>query len=91
MSTPPPSPSPPRAIPIFPVHVKHEDSDICLHQMTASAVGNIPEGNIDSAKEMIVRHAMHADQMLFDFKVALLKACPLFFDWCPLASCSALL
>eukprot|EP00904_Undaria_pinnatifida_P006858 jgi/Undpi1/3301/HiC_scaffold_15.g06675.m1 len=47
----------------------HGESDTPLHQMTASAVGNVPEGNIDTAKELVVRHAMHADEMLFEFKV----------------------
>lgn len=41
--------------------------------MTASAVGNVPEGNIDTAKELVVRHAMHADEMLFEFKVTIRK------------------
>lgn len=37
--------------------------------MTASAVGNKPEGGMTPAREAAIRSAMHADERLFDFKV----------------------
>lgn len=41
--------------------------------MTASAVGNTPEGNIDNVKATIMRGTMLADQRLFNFKVCLVS------------------
>lgn len=49
--------------------VQHNGSDVPLHQMTASAVGNKPEGGMNPAREAAIRSAMHADERLFDFKV----------------------
>ncbi len=49
--------------------VQHNDSDIQLHQMTASAIGNMPEKDLDAVKEMVIRGVMHADEHLFKFKV----------------------
>lgn len=37
--------------------------------MTASAVGNIPEGNIDGTKAMIMQKALSIDANNFCFKV----------------------
>ena len=37
--------------------------------MTASAVGNMPEKEVDTIKEMVMRGVMHADENFFDFKV----------------------
>lgn len=39
--------------------------------MTASAVGNKPEGGMTTAREAAIRSAMHADERLFEFKVRL--------------------
>ena len=50
--------------------VQHNDSDVPLHQMTASAVGNMPEKDLDAVKEMVIRGVMHADERLFAFKVS---------------------
>ncbi|CBJ29947.1 conserved unknown protein [Ectocarpus siliculosus] len=47
----------------------HNGSDIPLHQLTASAVGNQPEGGMTTPREVALRSAMHADERLFDFKV----------------------
>eukprot|EP00903_Cladosiphon_okamuranus_P015430 g14252.t1 len=47
----------------------HNDSDVPLHQMTASAIGNMPEKDLDAVKEMVIRTVMHADEHLFAFKV----------------------
>lgn len=52
------------------VGVKHNDSDVPLHQMTASAIGNMPEKDLDAVKEMVIRGVMHADERLFAFKVS---------------------
>lgn len=49
--------------------MQHNDSDIQLHQMTASAIGNMPEKDLDAVKEMVIRGVMHADEHLFKFKV----------------------
>eukprot|EP00904_Undaria_pinnatifida_P002913 jgi/Undpi1/12622/HiC_scaffold_6.g02290.m1 len=38
--------------------------------MTASAVGNMPEKEVDTIKEMVMRGVMHADENFFDFKVS---------------------
>lgn len=46
-----------------------DDSGVPLHQMTASAVGNTPESDIDALKEKVMRGVMHADEKLFKFKV----------------------
>eukprot|EP00903_Cladosiphon_okamuranus_P019239 g17692.t1 len=46
----------------------HNGSDVPLHQMTASAVGNKPEGGMTPAREAAIRSAMHADERLFAFK-----------------------
>lgn len=51
--------------------LQHNGSDIPLHQMTASAVGNQPEGGMTTPREMALRSAMHADEHLFEFKVKL--------------------
>lgn len=48
---------------------QHEGHTAPLHQMTASAIGNMPEGNIDSFKATLARHVQHADEHLFKFKV----------------------
>ncbi|CAN0157752.1 unnamed protein product, partial [Ectocarpus sp. 8 AP-2014] len=47
----------------------HDESDVPLHQMTASAIGNMPEKDLDAVKEMVIRGVMHADENLFAFKV----------------------
>lgn len=57
-----------------PVHpllndMQHNDHQVPLHQMTASAIGNLPEGNIDWIKSTLARQVLHADQHLFEFKV----------------------
>lgn len=38
--------------------------------MTASAIGNMPEKDLDAVKEMVIRGVMHADEHLFAFKVS---------------------
>lgn len=50
--------------------VQLNDSDVPLHQMTASAIGNMPEKDLDAVKEMVIRGVMHADEHLFAFKVS---------------------
>ena len=50
--------------------VQHNNASVPLHQMTASAVGNTPERDIDKAKELVMRGVMHADERLFDFRVS---------------------
>ncbi|CAM9753697.1 unnamed protein product [Scytosiphon promiscuus] len=47
----------------------HDGCEIPLHQMTASAVGNTPEGGMNMAREAALRSAMHADERLFEFKM----------------------
>eukprot|EP00904_Undaria_pinnatifida_P002914 jgi/Undpi1/12623/HiC_scaffold_6.g02291.m1 len=47
----------------------HNNAAVPLHQMTASAVGNTPERDIDKLKEVLMRSVMHADERLFSFKV----------------------
>eukprot|EP00903_Cladosiphon_okamuranus_P015421 g14244.t1 len=47
----------------------HNNSRVPLHQMTASAVGNTPERDLDMVKEGILRGVMHADEHMFEFKV----------------------
>lgn len=49
--------------------VQHNNANVPLHQMTASAVGNTPERDIDKVKEVLMRGVMHADERLFSFKV----------------------
>ncbi|CAM9155057.1 unnamed protein product, partial [Hapterophycus canaliculatus] len=46
-----------------------DDSDVPLHQMTASAIANVPEKEIDTVKEMVMRGMMHLDEHNFKFKV----------------------
>ncbi|CAM9695429.1 unnamed protein product [Pylaiella littoralis] len=46
----------------------HNECDVPLHQMTASAIGNIPEGGMNAIRETAIRSAMHADERLFGFK-----------------------
>lgn len=53
----------------FFVAMQHDGCEIPLHQMTASAVGNTPEGGMSRAREAALRAAMHADEHLFEFKV----------------------
>ena len=50
---------------------QHNNAAVPLHQMTASAVGNTPERDIDKLKEVLMRSVMHADERLFSFKVSL--------------------
>ncbi|CAN0062357.1 unnamed protein product [Ectocarpus sp. 6 AP-2014] len=47
----------------------HNDASVPLHQMTASAVGNTPEKDLDIVKESLLRGIMHADEHMFEFKV----------------------
>lgn len=54
-------------------HLQHDESDVPLHQMTASAIGNMPEKDLDAVKEMVIRGVMHADENLFAFKVCALE------------------
>lgn len=49
--------------------LQHNQADVPLHQMTASAVGNTPEKDLDIVKEGILRGVMHADEHMFEFKV----------------------
>lgn len=49
--------------------LQHNESRVPLHQMTASAVGNTPERDLDMVKEGILRGVMHADEHMFKFKV----------------------
>lgn len=49
---------------------QHNNASVPLHQMTASAVGNTPERDIDKLKEVLMRGVMHADERLFSFKVS---------------------
>ncbi|CAM9546634.1 unnamed protein product [Ascophyllum nodosum] len=46
-----------------------DGSDVQLHQMTSSAVGNIPEKDVDGIKASVLRGIMHADETFFSFKV----------------------
>lgn len=50
---------------------QHAESNVPLHQMTASAIGNTPEGNINDLKATIMRTAMSGDERLFEFKVTI--------------------
>lgn len=56
--------------------MQHDESDVPLHQMTASAIGNMPEKDLDAVKEMVIRGVMHADENLFAFKVCLSSTRP---------------
>ncbi|CAM9546491.1 unnamed protein product [Ascophyllum nodosum] len=47
----------------------HKGSNVPLHQMTASAVGNTPEKEIDGIKAALMRGVMHADEKFFPFEV----------------------
>lgn len=47
---------------------QHNDAKVPLHQMTASAVGNTPERDLDMMKEGLLRGIMHADERMFEFK-----------------------
>lgn len=49
--------------------LQHNQATVPLHQMTASAVGNTPEKDLDVVKEGILRGVMHADEHMFEFKV----------------------
>lgn len=49
---------------------QHEDHEAPLHQMTASAIGNMPEVKMDHTKEVIMAKAMSLDQRNFTFKVS---------------------
>lgn len=49
---------------------QHEDHEAPLHQMTASAIGNIPEGNIDGVKAAIASAAFNLDSRGFNFEVS---------------------
>lgn len=49
--------------------LQHNQAPVPLHQMTASAVGNTPEKDLDVVKEGILRGVMHADEHMFEFKV----------------------
>lgn len=49
---------------------QHNHDKVPLHQLTSSAIGNIPEGNLDGVKRGILRQVMHADEHLFEFKVS---------------------
>lgn len=58
--------------------VQHVGSKVPLHQMTASAVGNRPEGGMTAPREAAIRSAMHADERLFAFKVTNEMTCVIF-------------
>lgn len=49
--------------------LQHNNARVPLHQMTASAVGNTPEKDLDVVKEGVLRGVMHADEHMFEFKV----------------------
>ena len=59
--------SPPRGK----IATQKDGSDVQLHQMTSSAVGNIPEKDVDGIKASLLRGVMHADETFFSFKVRL--------------------
>ncbi|CAN0434417.1 unnamed protein product [Ascophyllum nodosum] len=46
-----------------------DGSNMQLHQMTSSAVGNIPEKDVEGIKASLLRGVIHADETLFPFKV----------------------
>ncbi|CAN0064472.1 unnamed protein product [Scytosiphon promiscuus] len=47
----------------------HNNSQVPLHHICASAVGNTPEKDLDIVKESLLRGIMHADEHMFQFKV----------------------
>ena len=53
------------------IATQKDGSDVQLHQMTSSAVGNIPEKDVDGIKASLLRGVMHADETFFSFKVRL--------------------
>lgn len=57
--------------------MQHNGAGVPLHQLTASAVGNTPEKDLDMVKEGLLRGIMHADERLFEFKARGF----LFFCW----------